>query len=158
MFAHSDLELEKAVNRRLATPGGVSGECESRPLEAHMLPRTTSLRTMSLSVPPHADAEERQALLAAFRRGWGEAVAMFNRIISTARRSRAEDGTLVLQYQRLCEVGELLWEYDYPELVVVDDEDCPVVCLAGQKGRNKGIEHTEGCGHSIGWDIWEDTL
>jgi hypothetical protein len=165
MFAHSDLEIEKTVNRR------VSGEAGgSRPREACMLPRTAALRTLSLSVPPDVDTEKRQALLAAFRRGWGEAVAMFNTTISAARRSRVEEGTLVLRCPRPGEVGEVLRGDGYSGLVVVDDEefarlgevrgaeDCPVVCLAGQEGRNKGIEHTEGCGHSIGWDIWEDTL
>jgi hypothetical protein len=168
MFAHSDLDLEKTVNRRLT---GVSGEAGgSRSREARILPRTTALRTLSVSVPPHVDAEERQELLAAFRRGWGDAVTMFNMIISAARRSRVEEGTLVLRCPRPDEVGEVLRENDDPGLVVVDDEefarlgevrdvgDCPVVCLAGQTGRNMGIEHTEGCGHSIGWDIWEDTL
>ena len=38
-----------------------------------------------------------------------------------------------------------------------DPDDCPMVSLAGQKGRG-GIEHTEGCGHSIGGDTWEDAL
>ena len=69
------------------------------------------------------------------------------------------------------EVGNALQEYGFLGMVVVDDddefarlsevrdaEDCPVVCLAGQKGREEGIEHAEGCGHSIGWDIWEDNL
>jgi hypothetical protein len=164
MFAHCDLQFEKTLNLR------VSGEMRaSRPGEACILPRTTALRTLSLSVSPHLDAGQRQALLAVFRQNWGEAVAMFNAIISAARQSRVE-GTLVLRCPRPGEVGEVLRENGYPGLVVVDDEefarlgevrdveDCPVVCLAGQNGRTKGIEHTEGCGHSIGWDIWEDTL
>ncbi|KAH8984102.1 hypothetical protein EDB92DRAFT_2117216 [Lactarius akahatsu] len=41
---------------------------------------------------------------------------------------------------------------------VRDAEDCPVVCLAGQKGRKEDIEYAEGCDHSVRWDIWEDTL
>ncbi len=68
-------------------------------------------------------------------------------------------------------MGNALQEYGFLGMVVVDDDDefarlsevrdagdCPVVCLAGQKGREEGIEHAEGCGHSIGWDIWEDNL
>jgi CBS domain-containing protein len=174
MFAHGDLAFEKTMNRLLVARGGVSGELGSREREARILPRTAALRTLSLSLPPYVDAEEeRLKLLAAFRRGWGEAVTTFNMTISAVRRSRVEEGTLVLRCPASSEVGDVLRENDYPGLVVVDDEefarlgevrdaeDCPVVCLAGSNGpngRTKGIEHTEGCGHSIGWDIWEDAL
>lgn len=112
-----------------------------------------------------------RALLAAFRRGWGEAVVMFNASIFDARRRRAEEGVLMLRYPWPGEVGHVLREHGLPGMVVVDNdgeiarlsvtrngEDCPVVSLAGQNGRVEGIEHAEGCGHSIGWDIWEDTL
>ena len=81
------------------------------------------------------------------------------------------EGVLTLRFPWPGEEGHALREHGLPRMVVVDDdgmfarlsvvrdrEDCPVVCLAGQNGREEGIEHAEGCGHSIGWDIWEDTL
>jgi len=151
------------MNRDLAARGDAGG---ARPRGARIVPRTAALRTLSLSVASDVGPERRQALLAAFQRGWGEAVAMYKTTICTARWSRVEEGALILRFRRGGEVGDVQLD---PGLVVVDDdefarlsevgdtEDCPVLCIAGpgQRGIN---EHTEGCGHSIGWDIWEDTL
>jgi hypothetical protein len=167
MLAHSDLAFEKHVNRSLAARGDARG---SRPREARIIPRTSALRTLSVSADSHVRPERRQALLAAFQRGWGEAVAMYKTTICTARRSRVGEGALILRFPRAGEVGDVQQEQDLHGMVVVDDddfarlsevgdaEDCPVVCLAGQRGISEGIEHAEGCGHSIGWEIWEDTL
>ena len=130
----------------------------------------SALRTLSLSADSHGRPERRQALLAAFQRGWVETVAMYKTIICTARRSREGEGALILRFPRAGEVGNVQQEQGLDGMVVVDDdefarlsevgdaEDCPVVCLAGQREIGEGIEHAEGCGHSIGWDIWEDTL
>lgn len=130
----------------------------------------SALRTLSLSADSHVLPERRQALLAAFQRGWVETVAMYKTIICTARRSRVEDDALILRFPRAGEVGDVQQEQGLYGMVVVDDdefarlsevggvEDCPVLCLAGQREIGEGIEHAEGCGHSIGWDIWEDTL
>lgn len=173
LLAGDALMLEYDVNRHLAAAhaGAASGAGEARPREVRVLPRALALRTLSLSVPVGVDADARRVLLAAFRRGWGEAVAMFNRSVCTARRSRAEEGVLTLRFPWPGEVGHALREHGLPGMVVVDDddefarlgvardgEDCPVVCLAGQSGREEGVEHAEGCGHQTGWDIWEDTL
>ncbi|KAH9163054.1 hypothetical protein EDB89DRAFT_2234457 [Lactarius sanguifluus] len=151
MLERKDLNLERPVNRRLAALGGASGPGGSHLRGVRILPRVSALRKLSLSVPAHVDADARRVLLAEFRRGWTEAVVMFNGIVSATWRSRTEEGV-----------------YSFVGMVVVDDNDefsqlsevrgaegCPVVCLAG---REEGIEHAEGCGHSIGWDIWEDAL
>ncbi|KAH8978667.1 hypothetical protein EDB92DRAFT_2095699 [Lactarius akahatsu] len=171
MFAGKDLNLERVVNRRLVAVDGASGPGGSHPREVRILPRVSALRTLSLSVPAHIDVDARRVLLAEFRRGWEEAVAMFSGIVSAARRSRTEEGVLTYRFPWPGEVGNALREYSSLGVVVVDDndefsrlsgvgnaEDCPVVCLAGQMGREEGIEHAEGCSHSVGWDIWEDTL
>jgi len=96
---------------------------------------------------------------------------MFNRSVCAARRRRAEEGVLTLRFPWPGEVCHTLREHGLPGVMVVDNDDefarlsvtrdgadCPVVCLAGQNGREEGIEHAESCGHSIGWNIWEDTL
>ncbi|KAH9051315.1 hypothetical protein EDB83DRAFT_2293892 [Lactarius deliciosus] len=171
MLACKDLDFERLVNRRLVALGDASSPGRSHPREVRFLPRVSALRTLSLSVPAHVDADARRVFLAEFRRGWAEAVAMFNGIVSTARRSRTEEGVLTYRFPWPGEVANALREYTYLGMVVVDDndefsrlsgvrdaEDCPVVCLAGQRGREEGIEHAEGCGHLVGWDIWEDTL
>ncbi|KAH9057343.1 hypothetical protein EDB87DRAFT_1632065 [Lactarius vividus] len=171
MLADKDLNLEQLVNQRLVVLGGTYGPGGLHPRELRILPRVSALRTLSLSVPAHVDVDTRRMLLAEFRRGWEEAVAMFNGIVSATRRSRTEEGILTYRFPWPGEVGNALREYCSFGMVVVDDddefsrlsevrgaEDCPVVCLAGQRGREEGIEHAEGCGHSIGWDIWEDTL
>ncbi|KAH9035832.1 hypothetical protein EDB84DRAFT_1577900 [Lactarius hengduanensis] len=171
MLARKDLDFEGLVNRGLVALGDASSPGRSHPREVRFLPRVSALRTLSLSVPAHVDADARRVLLAEFRRGWAEAVAMFNGIVSAARRSRTEKGVVTYRFPWPGEVGNALREYTYLGMVVVDDndefsrlsgvkdaEDCPVVCLAGQRGREEGIEHAEGCGHSVGWDIWEDTL
>ncbi|KAH8983050.1 hypothetical protein EDB86DRAFT_3085690 [Lactarius hatsudake] len=171
MLACKDLDFERLVNQRLAALGTASSPGRSHPREVRFLPRVSALRTLSLSVPAHVDADARRVLLAEFRRGWAEAVGMFNGIVSAARRSRTEEGVVTYRFPWPGEVGNALRVYTYLGMVVVDDndefsrlsgvrdaEDCPVVCLAGQSGREEGIEHAEGCGHSVGWDIWEDTL
>ena len=117
------------------------------------------------------DEAARRELHVAFRRGWREATVAFHSAVDAARRPRAEGGVQMLRYTWPGEVGDALLGSDYPLVVVVDNDDefarlcevrdsddCPVVCLAGQKGWDEGIDHAEGCGHSIGWDIWEDTL
>ncbi|KAH8983044.1 hypothetical protein EDB86DRAFT_3085686 [Lactarius hatsudake] len=173
MLERKDLNLERLGNRRLGALGGASGTGGSHPREVRILPRVSALRTLSLSVPAHVDADARRVLLAEFRRGWAEAVAMFNGIVSAGRRSRTEEGVVTYRFPWPGEVGNALpvREYSFIGMMVVDDNDefsqlsevkgaerCPVVCLAGQSGREEGIEHAEGCGHSIGWDIWEDNL
>jgi len=110
-------------------------------------------------------------LLDAFRHGWAEAVALLNRLVCAARRPRSEEGVPMLRFPLPGEVGNVLRELGFHGMMVVhddevferltmvrDEKDCPVVCLAGQNGRGEGIEHAEDCGHSIGWDIWEDTF
>ncbi len=170
MLACNGLALEETVNEQLAALGGASFTGYPRQREVRILPRASALRTLSLSVPAHVDADARHVLLDAFRHGWAEAVALFNRLVCAARRSRSEEGVLMLRFPLPGEAGNVLREYVFPGMVVVNDDeeferltmvrdekDCPVVCLAGQNGRGEGIEHAEGCGHSIGWDIWEDT-
>jgi len=166
MLAHSDLAFEQDASRSLAARGDAVG---SRPREARIVPRMASLRTLSLSGASDVSPEWQQAILAAFQRGWGEAVAMYKTTICMARRSRVEEGALILRFARAGEVDDVLREQGIYRMVTVNDdefarlsevrdaEDCPVLCLAGQRGINEGIEHAEGCGHSIGWDIWEDT-
>ncbi|KAI9455897.1 hypothetical protein BJY52DRAFT_1224425, partial [Lactarius psammicola] len=176
LLADEAFLVEYDVNRHLATHGGAaSGVGDSRLREVRVLPRPLALRTLSLSVPARVDAGARRALLAAFRCGWGKAVVLFNKSICAARRLRAVEGVRTLRFPWPGEEGHALREHNLPmpRMVVIDDddddefarlgvvrdrEDCPVVCLAGQNGRGEGIEHAEGCGHSIGWDIWEDTL
>jgi len=97
MLAHSDLSFEHDMNRDLAARGDAGG---ARPRGARIVPRTAALRTLSLSVASDVGPERRQALLAAFQRGWGEAVAMYKTTICTARWSRVEEGALILRFRR----------------------------------------------------------
>ncbi|KAI0308350.1 hypothetical protein B0F90DRAFT_1813624 [Multifurca ochricompacta] len=157
-----------------ASNAGSSGPSENdggtRPLEVRIIPRASALRTLAVSVPSHMDVNERLAFVTAFQRGWSEGVAMFNETMRVARQSRAK-GVLTLRSPLPDEAGNRSRGGAFPGMVVVDDdgefarlsvamdEECyPVVCLAGQRGREEGIEHAEGCAHAIGWDIWEDTL
>ena len=135
----------------------------SRPSRASILPWSSKLRTLALSAPRHADSDEQRSLVAAFLRGWGEAVTEINDRLRAVRQSRSKG----MQTLRFISPGEDGNHTGHHGIVVVDDDefahfsklidvdDYPVVCLAGQAG---GIEHAEGCAHSIGWDIWEDTL
>ncbi|KAH9031999.1 hypothetical protein EDB85DRAFT_2145751 [Lactarius pseudohatsudake] len=59
-------------------PSGAPGPGGSHPREVRILPRVSTLCALSLSVPAHVDADAQRVLLAEFRRGWEEAVAMFN--------------------------------------------------------------------------------
>ncbi|KAH8984098.1 hypothetical protein EDB92DRAFT_1819189 [Lactarius akahatsu] len=172
MLAGKDLNLERLVNRRLAL-GGASGTGGSHPREVRILPRVSALLSLSLSVPAHVDADARRVLLAEFQRGWAEAATVFNGIVSAARRSRTEEGVVTYRFPWPGEAGSALpvREYSFVGMMVVNDNDefsqlsevrgaegCPVVCLAGRSGKEEGIEHAGGYGHSIGWDIWQDTL
>ena len=91
----------------------------------------------------------------------------FNDRLRAVLQSRSK-GVQTLRFALPSEVGgNSIGDSGHYGIVVADDDefahldmamDCPVVCLAGQAGREGGIEHAEGCGHSIGWDIWEDIL
>ena len=136
------------------------------PSRASILPWSSKLRTLALSAPRHADSDAQRSLVAAFLRGWGEAVTEINDCLRAVRLSRSK-GMHTLRFVPPGEDGN---PTGFLGIVVVDDDefahfsklidvdDYPVVCLAGQAGRAGGIEHVEGCAHSIGWDIWEDTL
>jgi hypothetical protein len=142
------------------------------PRKVTVLPQISALRTLALSIPPDADRDagvDAHALIAAFQRGWSNAVGIFNERMHTVRQSRSE-GALLLRFPLPNEVGDAVPELVDYGLVVVDDDDfarldmvldegsCPVVCLAGSCGKEEGIEHVEGCAHSIGWDTWDDAL
>ncbi|KAI0003836.1 hypothetical protein BJV74DRAFT_985566 [Russula compacta] len=150
----SEDETSVASTTSIGSPSGVS-----------ILPWSSKLRTLALSVPPNTDADAQRALIAAFQRGWSEAVTEFKDRLRAVWRSRSR-GVQTLRFALPGEVGTISDSGYYGVVVADDDEfahldmaiDCPVVCLVGQAGREGGIEHAEGCAHSIGWDIWEDTL
>lgn len=159
--------LEHSLNTQLAEYGGAGPFLR----EVCVLPRALELRTLALSVPADLDADARRGLLDAFRRGWEKAAVVFNGSVCAARRRRGEVGVRTLRLPWPGEVCPALREHGLAGAMAVDDDDefarlsvtrdgadCPVLCLAGQYGSEEGIEHAEGCGHSIGWDIWEDTL
>ncbi|KAI0003835.1 hypothetical protein BJV74DRAFT_489069 [Russula compacta] len=163
----SQAQLSPATVHVLASqPVAPTTPSVGSPSRASILPWSSKLRTLALSAPPHSDADAQRTLVAAFQRGWGEAVTEFNDRLRAVRQSRSKG----VQTLRFVYPGEDGNHTGYPGIVVVDDDefahfnklididDCPVVCLAGQAGREGGIEHAEGCAHSIGWDIWEDTL
>ena len=44
---------------------------------------------------------------------------------------------------------------DEADMLGLEDGACPSLCLAGP-GRKEG--HIEGCGHQLGWEVWNDEL
>ncbi|KAH8987408.1 hypothetical protein EDB86DRAFT_3082319 [Lactarius hatsudake] len=140
LLADDALLIEYDENRHLVAAPGVE---ESRPGEVHVLPRALALRTLSLPVPAHVDMDARRVLLAAFRRGWGEAVVLFNRSICAARQLRAREGVLTLRFPWHRDVGHALRELGLPMMVaVVDDDDddvCAVERAQGQRGSSRGV-------------------
>jgi len=96
-----------------------------------------------------------------FERGWIEGLAQLTATRNRLRQSW-QNGIRVVRFS----------DTSAPEgldgLVAVESEDdadfsgagvgdgkTPLLCFAGP-GRKNG--HVEGCGHAIGWDIWNDDL
>ena len=137
------------------------------PSGVNIFPWSSKLGTLALSAPLHTDTDAQRALVAAFQRDWSEGVTEFEDRLCAVLQSRSK-GVRTLRFALPGEVGRNpIGDSGYFEIVVADDDefahldmamDCPVVCLAGQAGKERGIKHARGCGHSVGWDIWEDTL
>ena len=147
------------INSGLRSQDEMSTSIIGSPSGASILPWSSELRTLALSAPPRTDTDAQRALVAAFQRGWSEAVMEFNNRLNDVRQSRS-NGVQTLRFVYPGEARDPLDRMVVDEFArlnkAADDDDCPVVCLAGQAGREGGVEHTEGCAHSIGWDIWED--
>jgi len=174
---NSGLKLEQVENERFGSQSVTSLEPESEasaPIVGatrgvNILPWLSALQTIALSAPSNANVDEQRGFLAAFQRGCSEALAEFNDRVRSARQRRSQ-GWRTVRFAAHGEVGHTLGHSGYYRVVVVDDdefarldkvmddENCPVVCLGGKWGSEGGIGHAEGCGHSIGLDVWEDKL
>ena len=163
-FGHDCLMIDSGSRLEDEMMSASTSPIEGSPSGVSILPWSSELRTLALSAPPHTDADIQRALISAFQRGWGAAVIEFNNRLHAVRQSRLKG----VQTLRFAYPGEARDPTDRMMVVnddefarfnkFVDDNNCPVVCLAGQAGREGALEHSESCAHSIGWDIWEDTL
>jgi hypothetical protein len=178
LMVNNGVKLEQVENERFASQSLTSLEPESAastPIVGstrgvNIIPWVSNIRTIALSAPPNADVNAQRSYIAAFLRGWSGAMTEFNSRLRTARQGRTQ-GWRTLRFAMPDEAGHLLGHSGYHRMKIVDDDDdfarfgkvmddddCPVVCLGGKSGTEGGVGHAKGCGHSIGWDAWEDTL
>lgn len=154
---------------------GSSHNFKSTIQKIRILPSAPSLRSFATTTAStlHADAEKLAEFRAEFERGWREGLGQINAIRSRLRQSRAND----VRVMRMIEVSGSNEEDEDEDkekgglrgLVDLETNDgffddvssdkdegrCPVLCLAGP-GRKEG--HSEGCGHAVGWEAWDDEL
>ncbi|KAF7971416.1 hypothetical protein HWV62_21276 [Athelia sp. TMB] len=125
-----------------------------------ILPSPPSLASLAITTTSYFAQQSRQdAIRADFERGWSEGLAQLNAIRSRLRQSW-NNGIRVVKFSddgSLSEDG-LDGLVDVETINMSDDMalgDAPLLCLAGP-GRKDG--HVEGCGHALGWNIWDDDL
>lgn len=174
---NNGVKLEEVENERFASHSLISLEPESTsspPIVGStrgvsILPSVSGLRTIALSVPPNADVNAQKDLSAAFLRGWDNAMTEFNDRLHAARQGRSR-GWRVIRFAKPDEIGHVLGHSGYYRMALLDDdafaqsdkmkddEDRPVLCLAGKMKTEGGIGHAAGCGHMIGRAVWEDAM
>ncbi|KAK7695336.1 hypothetical protein QCA50_002527 [Cerrena zonata] len=130
------------------------------------------LLTVSLNAPVHRGTSNLStvcdSIRADFEQGWAEGLSILARDRHQVKQSR-QLGVQVFMFRHSCdsedEDDEIDTETGLQGLVEVQSEQdlslredsCPVLCLAGT-GQMDAEGHTEGCGHSMGWRVWDDEL
>ncbi|KAI0756577.1 hypothetical protein C8Q80DRAFT_1129401 [Daedaleopsis nitida] len=150
--------------------------------KVRVLPSAPKLRSIATSYPGGVTPEAYQAIQEEFERGWASGIA---RLSSIRFRLRTTYQNGVARIVRFADRGTEEWEEEgvhgeqgLAGLVDVRDVNsfalnlvdhaepggspegqiglaCPVLCLAGAE---RAGDHVEGCGHRVGWDIFQDEI
>lgn len=121
-------------------------------------PPLPSLASLAVTATSHIAHERQDSIRRDFERGWGEGLAQLSATRSRLRHS-LHNGIRIVRFSEnvgASEDGlEGLVDVEVESLDGGIDGDVPLLCLVGP-GRKDG--HMEGCGHSRGWEIWNDDI
>jgi hypothetical protein len=107
--------------------------------KVRVLPPLPTLRSLSTTLSPLVRADKYAMIRTEFEAGWAEGIAQLE--VARARvRASAGNGVHVLEMSS-ASAGA-------PE----EERAAPVLCLVGAEAA----EHTTGCGHGVGQQIWKD--
>ncbi|KXN90096.1 hypothetical protein AN958_05101 [Leucoagaricus sp. SymC.cos] len=127
-----------------------------------ILPFVPVLETLATTTVIAVAPSRHPAIRAEFETGWAEGIAQLE--VTRARmRTSSRNGIRLLKFapdaenrngRRTGMEGLEDVQVDDDTAFIIHDDKAPLLCLAGPS-RNE--HHVEGCGHSIGWDIWHET-
>lgn len=135
-----------------------------------VIPAYPTLQSFATTASAYVTPAMHPAIRDEFTQGWHEGIKMVHAVRARLRTSW-NNGVRVMRIADLDELdgadgSKTLEEEGFDGLVdlsrseaewAADDEvyECPVLCLAGT-GRGSG--HAKGCGHAVGWSVWDDEL
>lgn len=140
-------------------PARPVGRISANVPKIRILPSPPTLTSLAITATSYIAHDRHDVIRADFQRGWSDGLAQLNAVRSRLRQSW-KNGIRVVKFSENAGVSE----HGLDGLVDIDEVnmndtgalgDAPLLCLVGS-GRKEG--HVEGCGHSLGWEIWSDDL
>lgn len=132
-----------------------------------ILPVYPTLQSFATTTSMLVTDDIRPTIRSEFARGWSEGIKQVRAIRSRLRTSW-NNGMRIMQIEDLDHTadGTTIEEEGMDGLEdlsrteaewAADDKtyECPVFCLAGP---GRGRDHLPGCGHVVGWTVWDDEM
>ncbi|CCL98099.1 uncharacterized protein FIBRA_00093 [Fibroporia radiculosa] len=130
-----------------------------------IFPAIATIRSIATTAPAFVGVEKHAEIRAEFERGWEAGIAQISTIYGRLRQSWRNGIRVVKTDDDFNADGEGS-EVGFNGLKDVVEEDfdvdvdgevgkCPSLCLAGP-GRSEN--HVDGCGHQVGWEVFQDEL
>lgn len=114
--------------------------------KVRVLPPLPTLRSLSTTLSPLVRADKYAMIRTEFEAGWAEGIAQLE--VARARvRASAGNGVHVLEMTSASAGAP-----EHGESRAEEEREAPVLCLVGAGAA----EHTAGCGHGVGQQIWKD--
>ena len=114
--------------------------------KVRVLPPLPTLRSLSTTLSPLVKADKHAMIRAEFEAGWAEGMAQL--AVARARvRANAGNGVHVLEMNTASAEAP-----EHGGGRAEEERAAPVLCLVGAEA----VEHTAGCGHGVGRQIWKD--
>lgn len=111
--------------------------------KVRVLPPLPTLRSLSTTLSPLVRADKHAMIRTEFEAGWAEGMAQLE--VARARvRASAGNGVHVLEMSSA--------NSEHGASIAEEVRAAPVLCLVGAEAA----EHTTGCGHGVGQQIWKD--
>ena len=132
-----------------------------------ILPVYPTLQSFATTTSMLVTDDMRPTIRSEFARGWSEGIKQVRAIRSRLRTSW-NNGMRIMQIENSDHTagGVTIEEEGMDGLEdlsraeaewAADDQtyECPVFCLAGP---GRGQDHLPGCGHAVGWTVWDDEM
>jgi len=162
-LATATISLRESSATSSSFPPIVPSGVNATVAKIRILPPSPSLMSLGLTTLSQIPTDRHANIRIEFERGWIEGLAQLTATRNRLRQSW-ENGVRVVRFSEETSASE----EGLDGLVDVENGDdtdfrgagagdgrTPLLCFAGP-GRKNG--HVEGCGHAIGWDIWDDDL